>query len=287
MRYQSIMLMFLLSLVLPLGAKVSSADEDGKLHVYNIWASALRAGAATEDGATFNAVYFQIENNTDNTVVLTEAESTIAEAVEMRDAAQTLVESVEIPAGESLTFAPDGYHLSLLNPMETYETGDAFPITLRFDTGEDELTEIIAAALVIDSAPEPSPFVIYDAWARFALSGEGSVSAVYLALENRGDEVDRLINISTEAAKVVEIHASTIDNDIMSMSPVESLDIPADQLPVQINGEPYHLMLINLTQDLMIGDAVSITLHFESGQEVSVALPILLDAIEQEEEHSH
>lgn len=277
MLHRNLMLLILLVNLFSWSGMVS-AESPKQILVYNIWATPSVDTKGEADNTSLD-VNLQIENNTENTVTFVGVFTEVGEEVE--------VDPVEIPAGERLNFMPEGDHISLMNVAEPLEPGHAFPITFTFDTGEDESIEIPAAALVLEAPPESHPFVIYDTWARFAFSGEGSVSAVYLELENRGDESDRLVEIVTEAAESVEIHESTITNDVMSMSHLESLELPADGEPVAIDGKPYHIMLINLTEDLMIGSAITIVLRFESGREIEVAIPVLAEAVQQQEEPGH
>jgi copper(I)-binding protein len=103
----------------------------------------------------------------------------------------------------------------------------------------------------------------------------GPVSAAYMLIENRGGAADRLLRASTDAAAVVEIHETQIDDQgVGRMRPlVEGLEIPANG-SVRLEPGGYHIMLMDLRRDLVAGEIVRLTLTFESGKEITVEAEI-------------
>ncbi|GAB4574095.1 MAG: hypothetical protein Kow0077_18920 [Anaerolineae bacterium] len=102
------------------------------------------------------------------------------------------------------------------------------------------------------------------------MAGSPAVSAAYLTLTNSGGAADRLVGAETDAATVVEIHTVEMDNGVMRMRPVaDGIEVPAGG---SISLEPggYHLMLIDLTRDLVAGETIALTLHFASGKTLQV-----------------
>lgn len=96
----------------------------------------------------------------------------------------------------------------------------------------------------------------------------GTTSAAYFVLRNRGGEADRLVAARTEVAGTVELHRSAIEDGVMRMRQVESIEVPA-RGEVSLAPGGYHLMLIGLTRELKDGDRFTITLDFErSGERV-------------------
>lgn len=265
----SILSLISLSLGNSLFASMESAE---KILVHSIWAISTQATMEENSGE----VYLQIENHTANPITLTTITSPIAEGAEIRDTNQNKVEKLEILAGESLSLSPEDYRITLVNLVEDWEEQAVFALTLLFDAGDHKTIEIPIAATISTTSPEASPFIIYDTWARFAFSG--STGAVYMTLENRGEEADQLVGITTSAAEVVEIHQSTMTDDMMSMSPIDALEIAANGDPILLNGDPYHVMLIDLREDLMIGQAITLMLEFASGETITIAAPVLLEA---------
>lgn len=120
-----------------------------------------------------------------------------------------------------------------------------------------------------------SSLVVDDAWVRPAVHlGDSDVnSAAYMLLRNRAATPDRLVGAASPAARVVEIHRSSLDDGIMRMEHVHAIDIPPrGELRLEPGG--YHLMLIGIREPLEVGDSVEITLHFEHGGEITRRVPV-------------
>ena len=103
----------------------------------------------------------------------------------------------------------------------------------------------------------------------------GGVSAVYMVIENTGGTDDRLVSAETDAAGIVELHSSAMDDQgVMRMRPLsDGLVIPANGSVVLQPGG-YHVMLMDLQRDLMAGETVALTLSFESGKTMTVEADI-------------
>ena len=110
--------------------------------------------------------------------------------------------------------------------------------------------------------------VIRNVWARAASQADG-VSAVYMVIENTGDQPDRLLHAHCDAAETVEIHESRTEGGVMKMQPVDGVDIPAHG-SVELKPGGLHVMLIGLTRDLDPGDELELELHFEQAGHVTV-----------------
>jgi copper(I)-binding protein len=102
-------------------------------------------------------------------------------------------------------------------------------------------------------------------------SSGGGVSAAYMTLTNQGGAADTLISVATDVAGVVELHTSELDSSgVMRMRPLtDGLEIPANG-SVSLSPGGYHVMLMNLRQDLVEGETVPLTLTFESGKTLTV-----------------
>lgn len=112
---------------------------------------------------------------------------------------------------------------------------------------------------------------VRDAWA--LPLGQGMTGGVYLTIDNGTNQGERLIGAITDAAEAVEIHQTQIENDIARMRPFTGLDIPVGgSLTIAPGG--YHLMLVNLQRDLSVGENITVILHFESGSQLTVEVPI-------------
>lgn len=102
-----------------------------------------------------------------------------------------------------------------------------------------------------------------------AMSGTG---AVYLVVQNLGDEADRLVAGTTPVAQAVEFHNIVQAEGVMQMRPLpDGVDVPAgNQVAFAPGG--YHIMLIGLTEDLRNGMTFELMLEFERAG--SVAVPV-------------
>ncbi len=164
---------------------------------------------------------------------------------------------------------------------------------------------IACLSVTLVSGQSMPEVLISGAWARstaMAMDGHmdmnmaadpASVSAAYLAIENTSEETFTLISASSPAADNVELHQTSMGaGDVMRMRPVENgISIePGGQAIFEPGGqaifEPagYHIMLSDLQNELVIGDAISLTLAFEtSGGELFdavIGVPVLEDAPE-------
>ncbi|MCX2726455.1 copper chaperone PCu(A)C [Thermomicrobium sp. 4228-Ro] len=110
--------------------------------------------------------------------------------------------------------------------------------------------------------------VIRNVWARAASQADG-VSAVYMVIENAGDQPDRLLHAHCDAAQTVELHETTMEGGVMKMQPVDGIDVPAHG-SVELKRGGLHVMLIGLTRDLNPGDELELELHFEHAGHVTV-----------------
>lgn len=130
---------------------------------------------------------------------------------------------------------------------------------------------LLTGALTFSGANE---LVVRDAWARPA--GAGMTAAVYLTLENHTGQDAVLTGARVPVVDTVEIHETRIENDLARMIPLDELVIPAGGT-VNISPAGYHLMLIDLREDLNVGDTFPITLQFASGQEITLDVQVQFD----------
>lgn len=123
-----------------------------------------------------------------------------------------------------------------------------------------------------DDHDHATGLVIEDAWARPSMMVDGA-GAVYLEIHNEGGEADRLVSVSSPAAANVELHESLEENGVMSMRPVEAIDVPADG-HTELKPGGLHIMLINLTEPLEPGDTIEVTLTFQNAGEKTVTAEV-------------
>lgn len=110
-------------------------------------------------------------------------------------------------------------------------------------------------------------------FARATLPG-ARVGGGYLSIANTGSEPDTLTGAATENADAVQVHQMSMDNGVMTMSPVEGgLEVPAGG-SVSLDPMGYHLMIMGLKQPLIETQCLKVTLHFAHAGEVPVVLNI-------------
>lgn len=98
--------------------------------------------------------------------------------------------------------------------------------------------------------------------------------AAYMTLLNTGTVADKLISVSTPAAKKAEIHTHVMDGGMMKMRPVGALEIPpGDSTVLQPGG--LHIMLMGLTAPLVEGKAFPLTLNFERAGSIELQVKIM------------
>lgn len=127
---------------------------------------------------------------------------------------------------------------------------------------------IPAGLAACQPAPVGPQIEISDAWGRPSPLEEGN-AAFYMLIRNTGDEDDRLNGASSEAAEFVELHDMTMENDVMKMFPVESMELPAGgSLEFKPGGK--HIMFINIREMFEAGQTVRLVLDFEKTGKITV-----------------
>lgn len=260
-----------------------------------------------------SALYMTIENTSDAPVTLVGASTEAAETVEIHESimADNMMRmrpvegGIEIPVGGSAVLEPGGYHIMLMDLNHDLVLGTAISVTLQFNlldadgapTGET--MSIVIGAPVLEEAPAASSVIALGAWARptaiqpmsemdeateeavgdMAHGASSGVSAAYMTLVNESDQPVRLVGAQSDAAHLTEIHESRMVDNMMQMRPVEGLDIPAgDEVVLQPGG--YHIMFMELTREFVPGEAIIVTLSFDTGDTVNIAVPIYDASIE-------
>jgi copper(I)-binding protein len=116
----------------------------------------------------------------------------------------------------------------------------------------------------------------------------GQPAAVaYLALENKGDAGDRLVSVSSPISKSGEIHTMAMDNNIMRMREVGTLELKPAEKIAMTPGAGYHLMLIGVKQPLKAGDKFPLTLTFEKAGKIDVTVNVENGDTKGVAEHVH
>jgi copper(I)-binding protein len=113
-------------------------------------------------------------------------------------------------------------------------------------------------------------------WIRQAPPGV-TVLAGYLTLENLTDKPLTLTGLSSPEFGAVELHKSTVKDNVESMEPVARLDLAA-HASIEFKSGGYHVMLMQPKKNLFAGDTVTLDLTFSDGSELAIMAPVRRDA---------
>lgn len=148
----------------------------------------------------------------------------------------------------------------------------------RYTRGMKLTRLFLAAALVAGPALahdiQKGPIKIIHPWARATVPAQ-KIGAGYMSIQNTGKDADRLVGASTAVAERVEMHVTTVENNVARMREVKGYDVKPGEF-VHLAPGGAHLMLVNLKQPLKAGDSFPIKLRFERAGEVD--LPMMIEA---------
>lgn len=135
---------------------------------------------------------------------------------------------------------------------------------------------------------------VTDAWARNSPM-VANAGAAYMVIENTGAEADALVGAASPVAATVEVHetvmmqpspaasggmgmasampGATAGGGMLGMQKTDRVEIPAGG-SLELKPGSYHIMLIDLRQDLVAGQTIEITLTLEKAGEVKVSAEV-------------
>jgi copper(I)-binding protein len=116
-----------------------------------------------------------------------------------------------------------------------------------------------AAALLALAAAAQAQTTIKDAWVRGTVAQQKASGAFMQITAPQGG---KLVEVSTPVAGIAEIHEMAMQGDMMRMRAVPALELPAGK-SVQLKPGGYHVMLMDLKQQLKPGESVPLTLVVE------------------------
>ncbi|HSM23564.1 MAG TPA: copper chaperone PCu(A)C [Anaerolineaceae bacterium] len=108
--------------------------------------------------------------------------------------------------------------------------------------------------------PSKGGIEIESAWARPAIAG--NPSAVYFVIENNSSSDEKLLSADSSVSEFTEIHLSSDVDGTMKMMKQDFVEIKSKNI-LEFKPMSYHIMLINLKNDLKIDDVFELNLTFE------------------------
>jgi copper(I)-binding protein len=121
------------------------------------------------------------------------------------------------------------------------------------------MKRIAFVALIFAALPVMAQVTVKDPWVRATVSQQKATGA-FMQITSAQDA--QLVSASSPVAGVVEVHEMTMEKDVMKMRAVKALDLPAGK-SVELKPGGYHVMLMDLKQQMKEGDTVPVTLVVE------------------------
>jgi periplasmic copper chaperone A len=126
----------------------------------------------------------------------------------------------------------------------------------------------IASMVLFAAAATAENIVAENAWVPWVPPAV-KVQAAYLMLVNRGDSDQYIIGAESPDYQRVELHASSLENGLSVMRPVDKVAIAAHgRMAFEPGG--LHVMLIGPKRSYAVDDRIQIALHLRGGEEVQV-----------------
>lgn len=105
----------------------------------------------------------------------------------------------------------------------------------------------------------PSMPTVSNVWVKTTIPGS-SVSAAYMQIKSATPL--KLVKAESPVAGIAEIHDMKMNNGVMEMKALDTLDIPIDKT-TELKPGGTHIMLMKVKQPINKGDKVPLTLTFE------------------------
>ncbi|UCZ85368.1 copper chaperone PCu(A)C [Pseudomonas sp. L5B5] len=131
------------------------------------------------------------------------------------------------------------------------------------------LASLLGLANVASAATQ-----VDNAWVRATVAGQHA-SGAFMDITASSDS--KLVQVQSPVAKNVQIHQSSMHNDVMSMQQVDAIALPAGQ-KVSLDTQGYHVMLMELVGQIKAGDKVPLTLIVENAKGVKETIKVDAEA---------
>ena len=131
---------------------------------------------------------------------------------------------------------------------------------------------VLSVLMFLSNGYTDGSMVVSDDWI-VAAPPNARVIAGYMTIENKSSQTRKLIKVSSEHFKRIEIHRTEMHGDIMRMVPQDELDIPA-RGNVSLQPGSYHLMLIGPESIPKEGERVNLILQFDNGETLHINSPV-------------
>jgi copper(I)-binding protein len=130
---------------------------------------------------------------------------------------------------------------------------------------------LLFSIFILTSCSQNKKIFLESAWIRPGI--EGNTTAGYFVLVNPTNQSDKLVSVIGNASKRIEIHMTTMENDVMSMHEQEFVEIP-EKSKVEFKPQGLHIMLMDLTADIIEGGQIELTFQFEKAGSITQTFDI-------------
>nr|WP_300148514.1 copper chaperone PCu(A)C [Propionicimonas sp.] len=114
---------------------------------------------------------------------------------------------------------------------------------------------------------------------------DATMTAAFMSIVNPGDADVRLVGADCADVGMVQVHEMAEQDGRMVMrEAVDGVVVPAGS-HVHLTPGGYHIMLMQLKREFVVGDQVVLTLRFSDGRTLEVTAPV--KEFVEEEDHYH
>jgi copper(I)-binding protein len=128
------------------------------------------------------------------------------------------------------------------------------------------MISLLAVLLMIFNPGED--IIIKDQWIR--PGAEKMATALYFTVVNKGSEADTLYAVETDIAKMVQIHETYSNGDVMGMREIGNITIEPES-SVKLEPGGMHIMVMRLKKDINKGDEIEFKLQFRKAGEITIS----------------
>lgn len=129
----------------------------------------------------------------------------------------------------------------------------------------------LLAPIALSACADPAPLYVDQAWVRLN-PNENGPAAGYFTI-NGGAESTKLLRVTSEGARRIELHESIDKGGVMTMQAIENVDVPA-KTKIQFAPGGKHLMIFDINPAIIESGKMTLTMLFANGDRLIVDAPI-------------
>ncbi len=146
-------------------------------------------------------------------------------------------------------------------------------------------TSVSTIALAHDQKPDNKPTVFTDRVHTFGdtklklvnpkarKGNKGQNSAAFVVIKNTGDSPQSIVKADSPIANTIELHTSIEEDGVHKMRPVQAIEAPAHG-QVELKSGGFHIMLIDLKENIAVGQHIPVTLTLDNGSTVEATYQV-------------